>query len=83
MRGNYEKPPWEFHDRPGLFALDCRTDGHWDDRAGRYGTLSAVPAFAIRGACCQLNNWLTTTIQPQDMEPHYHYPALSMRQTTQ
>ena len=37
MRGNYEKPPWEFCDRRGLFALDCRTDGRWDDLAGRYG----------------------------------------------
>ena len=24
MRGNYEKPHWEFCDRRGLFALDCR-----------------------------------------------------------
>ena len=37
MRGNYEKPPWEFCDRRGLFALDCRIYGRWDDIAGRYG----------------------------------------------
>ena len=37
MQSNYEKPPWEFCDRRGLFALDCRTDRHWDDIAGRYG----------------------------------------------
>ena len=37
MRGNYEKPRWEFFDRRGLFALDSRTDGRWDDIRGRYG----------------------------------------------
>ena len=36
MVGNYEQPPWEFCDRRGLFALDCRTDGRWDDIARRY-----------------------------------------------
>ena len=41
MRGNYEKPPLEFRDRRGLFALHCRTDGHWDDIAGRYGPCRA------------------------------------------
>ena len=52
MRGNYEKPTWEFRDRPGLFALDCRTAGRWDIIAGRYAwPPCAVPGFAIREAC--------------------------------
>ena len=34
MRGNYEKQPWEIFDRRGLFALDYRMDGRWDDISG-------------------------------------------------
>ena len=45
MRGNYEKPPWEFCDRRALFATDCHTDGRWDDTAGRYGP--CVPCLGL------------------------------------
>ena len=71
MRGNYEKPPWEICDRLGLFALDGRTDGRWDDIAGRYG-----PCLPFRGLlsgkhAARLNIWMTTAIDPKDTEPHY------------
>ena len=50
MRGNYEKPPLEFCDRRGLFALDCRIDARWDNIAGRY----VVPA--CRAWICYLGS---------------------------
>ena len=31
MAVNYEKPPWEFGERRGLFAPDSRMDGRWDN----------------------------------------------------
>ena len=43
MRGNYEKPPWEFCDRRGLFAVDFCTDGRWDDIERHHGP--GVPCY--------------------------------------
>ena len=71
MRGNYEKLPREFGDRGGLFALDWRTDGRWNDTAGRYGP--CVPCLDLLSGkhAARLNSWMNTAIHPKDTEPHY------------
>ena len=71
MRGNYEKPPWELCDRRGLFALDCRTDGRWDDRAGRYGPCLPCLDLLSGKHAARLNSWMNPTVNPKDTEPHY------------
>ena len=71
MRGNYEKPPWEFCDRRGLFALDCRTDGRWDDLAGRYGPCLPCLDLLSGKHAARLNGWMNTAVDPKDTEPHY------------
>ena len=75
MRGNYEQPPWEFCDRQGLFTLDCRTDGRWDDIAGRYDP--CVPCLDLLSwkHAARLKSWMNTTIHPKDTEPHYRQGA--------
>ena len=71
IRGNYEKPPWEFCDRQGLFALDCRTHGCWDDIAARYGPcLSCLDLLSGKHAA-RVNSWMNRAIHPKDKEPHY------------
>ena len=64
MRGNYEEPHWEFCHRRGLFAVDCRTDGRWDDIAGRYG-----PYLSGKHAA-RLDSSMNTAIHPKDREPY-------------
>ena len=71
MRGNYEKPPWEFCDRRGPFALDCRKDGRWDDLAGRYGPCLPCLDLLSGKHAARLNGWMNTTVDPKDTEPHY------------
>ena len=73
MRGNNEKPPWEFRGRRGLFALDCRTEGRWDDVAGRYGPCLPCLDLLSGKHAARLNSWMNTAIQPKDMEPHYRH----------
>ena len=75
MRGNYEKPPWEFCDRRGLFALDCRTDGRWDDIARRYG--ACLPCLNLLSGkhAGRPNGWMNTAIHPEDTGPHYRQEA--------
>ena len=71
MRGNYEKPPWEFYDCRGLFALDCRTDGLWDDLAGRHRP--CVPCLHLLPGkhATRRDSWMNTAVHPKDIEPHY------------
>ena len=71
MRGNYEKPPWEFCDRRGLFALDCRTDGRWDDLAGRYGPCLPCLDLLSGKHAARLNGWMNSAVDAKDTEPHY------------
>ena len=71
MRGNYEKPPWEFCNRRGLFALDCRTDGHWNDIAGRYGPCLPYLDLLSGKHAARLNSWMNIAIDPRDTEPLY------------
>ena len=71
MRGNYEKPPWEFCDRRGLFALDCRTDGRWDDLAGRYGPCLPCLDLLSGKHAARLKGWMNTAVDPKDTKPHY------------
>ena len=71
MRGNYEKPPWEFCDRRGLFTLDCRTDGRWDDLAGRYGPYLPCLDLLSGKHAARLNGGMNTAVDPKDTEPHY------------
>ena len=71
MQGNYEKPPWEFCDRRGLFALDYRTDGCWDDIAGRYGPYLPCVDLLFGKHADRMNSWMNTAIDPKDREPHY------------
>ena len=70
MRGNYEKPPWEFCDRRGLFALDCRTDGRWDGLAGRGGPCLPCLDLLSGKHTARLNGWMNTAVDPKDTEPH-------------
>ena len=66
MRSTYEKPPWEFCDRRGLFALDCRADGRWDDIACRYGpNLPCLDLLSGKHAAW-LHTWMNTAIHPND-----------------
>ena len=71
MWGNYEKPPWEFCDRRGLFAVDCRTDGRWDDIVSRYGPCLPCLDLLSGKHVARLNSWMNTAIQPKGTEPHY------------
>ena len=71
MRGNYERPPWEFCDRRGLFALDCRTDGGWDDIAGSYGPLVLCLHLLSGKHAARLNSRMNTAIDPKGKEPHH------------
>ena len=73
MRGNYEKPPWEFCNRRGLFALDSRTDGRCDDLAGRYGPCLPCLDFLSGKHAARLNGWMNTAVVPKDTEPHYRH----------
>ena len=69
MRGNYAKQPWELCDRRGLFALDCRTYGRWDEVAGRYGPCLPCLDLLSRKHAARLNSWMNTAIDPKDAEP--------------
>ena len=74
-RGSYEKPPSEVCDRRGLFALDCRTDGRWDDIAGRYGPCLLCLDLLSGKHAARLNGWMNTAIDPKGKEPHYRHGA--------
>ena len=71
MRGNYEKPPWEFCDRRELFALDCRTDGRWDAIAGHHGPHVPCLYLLSEKHAATLNSRTNTAINPKDTEPRY------------
>ena len=66
MRGNYEKPPWEFCDRQVLFALNCRTNGRCEDTA-----YLPCPDLLSGKHAARLNSCMSTAIDPKDTEPHY------------
>ena len=73
MRRNYDKTPWEFGVRRGLFALDCRKDGRWDDIAGRYGPHLPCLGLLPGKHAARLNGWMNTAIDPKGTEPHYRH----------
>ena len=68
---NHEKPPWELCDRRGLCALDCRTDGPWDDIACHYGPYLLCLDLRSGQHAARLNTWMNTAIHPKNTEPHY------------
>ena len=84
MRGNYEKPPWDFCGRRGLFALDCRTNGCWDDIPGCYGPCLPCLDLLSGKHAAGLNSWMNTAIDPKDPEPHYRQgPHVLSRRLTE
>ena len=65
MRGNYEKPPWEFCDRRVVFPLDCRTDSRWDDIARHYGPCLPCLDLLSGKHAARLKSWMNTAIHPK------------------
>ena len=80
VRGKYEEPTWEICDLRGLFALDCRTDGRWDDIASRSGPcLPCLDSLSGKHAG-RLNSWMKNAIHEKNSEPHYRQEPHALSQ---